>query len=255
MVCSDLTPLANPSTSSSTQPAAPSLDSKSATHTSIQSLYGDDAATFIACNVTAESEVQNLIAEAAAWGGRLDILVNNAGIATASTSTGPAPRMHELASDAWDAQMNINARGVFYGCKHALAQFLAQEPRAPNDRGDASRGWIVNLASALATTGFPRAPAYVASKHAVLGITRQVAVDYAPDRVHCNAISPGWSDTNMIAALTSNPMANEWLRAKHPWGALGQPSDVAKAAVFLASDEASWVTGVNLGVDGGYTAQ
>lgn len=150
--------------------------------------------------------------------------------------------------------MNINTRGVFLGCKAAIAQFLAQEPSTTNARGDATRGWIINTASMLGLVAFPNAPCYVTSKHAVVGLTKQIAVDYAKDRIHCNALCPGFIATAMVKEFLPDE-AEPMLAAAHPWGKLGTPDDVAKAAVFLASDDASWITGVPLVIDGGYTAQ
>lgn len=155
----------------------------------------------------------------------------------------------------FDKTLAINTRGVFLGCKYALQQFLVQAPHAPNDRGDATRGWIVNTASMLGVVGTANAPSYVASKHAVVGLTKAIAIDYARDRIHCNALCPGFVSSAMISGIVSDEATATGLAAAHPWGTLGLPDDVAKAAVFLASDDASWITGVPLLIDGGYVAQ
>ena len=110
-------------------------------------------------------------------------MVNNAGIAIEGLRGTP---IHETADETFDKTIRINARGVFLGCKYATGQMLKQEPHANGDRG-----WIINTASITGLIGFPGAPSYSASKGAVVQLTRQVAVDYAPHRIHCNALCPG----------------------------------------------------------------
>lgn len=162
----------------------------------------------------------------------------------------------------------VNSTGVFLGCKHAIGQFLKQEP---NHQG--RRGWIVNVSSMLGYVGIrggtglitlpfflqcsPHASsaAYCASKGAVLNLTHQIALDYAKDRIHCNALCPGFTKTAMTKGNYENEEVNRDMISTTPWGNWGTPEDVAKAAVFLASDDAAWVTGVGLPVDGGYLAQ
>lgn len=160
------------------------------------------------------------------------------GIAAETASWGENLRVHDTATEDFDRTMAINARGVWLGCKYALAQFLEQEALPANSRGERARGWIVNMASMLGTVGFPNTPCYTPSKHAVVGMTRQIAVDYAKDRIHCNALCPGFVETPMIGALQQNQEQRAMLSAAHPWGALGVAEDVAKAAVFLVSDDA-----------------
>ncbi|MCJ1271349.1 hypothetical protein MMC22_011249 [Lobaria immixta] len=145
----------------------------------------------------------------------------------------------------------VNLRGVFLGCKFACAQFLNQELDS-NGR----RGWIVNTASMLGLVGMSGgAAAYCASKGAVVNLTKQVAVDYAKDRIHCNALCPGFTKTAMTKVNYEDPAVSAHMVATTPWGEWGNVADVAKGAVFLASDDAAWVTGVPLPVDGGYLAQ
>ena len=120
-------------------------------------------------------------------------MVNNAGIALEVEGLAAQPggiRVHETATSTFDKTMEINTRGVFLGCKYAIQQFLAQEPLPVNSRGDITRGWIVNMGSTGGLVALSGAPCYTASKHAVVGLTKQIAVDYAKDRVHCNAICP-----------------------------------------------------------------
>ena len=121
-------------------------------------------------------------------------MVNNAGVAvegSAVTGVGGIARLHNIPAAIFDQTMSINTRGVFLGCKYAITQMLNQEPLPANGRGDQTRGWIVNMASILGNVALTGAPSYTVSKHAVMGITKQVAVDYAKDRIHCNSICPG----------------------------------------------------------------
>lgn len=108
----------------------------------------------------------------------------------------------------------------------------------------------------LGLVGFSKAPCYVSSKHAVVGLTKVIAIDYAQDRIHCNCLCPGFVQTAMIKTnITTDAEAVAGIGGLHPWGQLGTPDDVAKAAVFLASDDASWMTGHSMVIDGGFTAQ
>ncbi|MCJ1430931.1 hypothetical protein MMC27_000281, partial [Xylographa pallens] len=167
---------------------------------------------------------------------------------------------------------NINSRSVFLGCKHAVGQFLKQEPR-PNKH----RGWIINTASMLGVVGLKpgaceqiniplpseslaktlRLPlaAYCASKGAVVLLTKQIAVEYGKEKIHCNALCPGYLKTPMTEPIYNDPKNRADIEAMTPWGEWGNVEDVAACAVFLASDDAAYVTGVPLMIDGGYTAQ
>ncbi|KAK4987897.1 hypothetical protein LTR66_007469 [Elasticomyces elasticus] len=216
--------------------------------------HGKEAAIFVACNVTDEKQIENLVAEAVKWGGRLDIMCTYAGIAV-EAGHGLSKRLHETDVSDFDRAMAVNTRGVWLCCKYALAQMMEQEPREPNARGERTRGWIVNAASMLGLIALPRGPCYVPSKHAVVGMTKQIALDYAQDRIHCNALCPGFVKSPMIASMISSKEGEEGLAASHPWNSLGVPEDVADAALFLASDEAAWITGHSMVIDGGYTAQ
>ncbi|KAF2429049.1 putative short chain type dehydrogenase [Tothia fuscella] len=199
-------------------------------------------------DVTSAEQVKRLIEGAVRSFGRLDIMVNCAGIAV-EASTGDIP-VWDVEESTWDANMSVNAKGVFLGCKYAAAQMVKQDP-GPN--GD--RGWIINLGSVVGLRGLPGVVSYCASKHAVVGITKAVALDCAPFRVRCNAICPGWTETAMVEPIFAKEGVRAAIEALHPFRGLGQPEDIAKAAVFLASEDSSWVTGTMLSVDGGYTAK
>lgn len=210
-------------------------------------LHGSDRAIYIQADVTSPSAWASAIATCVQTFCRLDILCNNAGISVESTHPTPL-QIHETSEEDWDRTLAINAKSVFLGCKYALAQMLTQEPLP----GLKDRGWIVNTSSVQGLVAYHNTPAYTASKGAVSQLTKQVALDYAPMRVHCNAICPGFLRTTMTQNLQSDPAAQAEIDRQHPFGGMGDVEDVAKSVVFLASEDASWVTGVNLPVDGGY---
>jgi len=214
----------------------------------LQRLHGNDRAVFVKADVTSAADVEAAVAECIEVFGRLDIMANNAGISVESTHAIPHG-IHELSEHDWDRTMAINVKGVFLGCKYALAQMIKQEPLP----GQRDKGWIVNTASVQGLVAYHNTPAYTASKGAVAQLTKQVALDYAPHRIHCNAICPGFLRTVMTQNLQNDPAAQAEIDKAHPFGGMGHPDDVAKAVVFLASDDVAWMTGVNMPVDGGYT--
>jgi NAD(P)-dependent dehydrogenase (short-subunit alcohol dehydrogenase family) len=178
-------------------------------------------------------------------------IVNNAGVALEQHQTGGGKRMHEVDEKTFDGTIKVNSKGVFLGCKYAIAQMLKQDIIAEN--GD--RGWVINIASVAGWIGIPSASSYSASKHACIGITRVAAVEYGPDHIHVNAICPGYIETPMTETIRARDDRHEAVVAQHPWGRFGKPDEIAKAAVFLASDDASFMTGVPMPVDGGYLAR
>ncbi len=149
----------------------------------------------------------------------------------------------------WEQVIAVNLSGVSYGCLHGLEAMKGQ-----------GGGCIINMTSIAGMVGFgaPDVPAgpfsYVASKHGVIGLTRQFALDAAPE-VRVNCICPGFVDTSLIAVLTQAQPLLQWLHESTPMGRLGQPEEIAKAALFLASDDSSFMTGAPLVVDGGWTAR
>ncbi|MGZ0189434.1 MAG: SDR family NAD(P)-dependent oxidoreductase [Alphaproteobacteria bacterium] len=197
-------------------------------------------AEFMACDVTKSVDLEAAVARAVTHGGRLDIMVNNA-------ATRCSKPMHETTEDDWDRVMGVNAKGVFLGCRAAVRQMLNQEAR------DEVRGRIVNISSQHGMVRGPHAFAYGVGKSTVVYMTRQIAGDYAEHGIVCNAVAPG----KILTGKTGTPVAPEALKYSHsrtPWPRLGRPSDVANAALFLASDEATFITGENLMVDGGWMA-
>jgi glucose 1-dehydrogenase len=191
-------------------------------------------------DVSLWSDIDRVVTAAVERFGRLDVMVNNAAI---YTSTNLVDTTHEQ----WRRVMSVNLDGVFFGCKRAVQQMLLQEPLCE------VRGRIINLASQQGMIACPGDPAYGVSKAAVAHLTRQIAVDYARDLIVCNAIAPGKIVTGRTG-IAVDPDLLAYSRARTPWPRLGEPRDVAAAAAFLASDMASYVTGVSLLVDGGWMA-
>ncbi|KAL6921119.1 hypothetical protein ACHAP8_012373 [Fusarium lateritium] len=204
-------------------------------------------AIFVQTDVSKSTAVEELVTRTVIQFGRVDVLVNNAGI---SIEAGKTPcRIHETPEEWWDLTMAVNLKSIFLTSKYAIAQMLKQKT---NESGD--RGWIINISSIFGVVGGYTIPSYAASKGAVSNLTRSVALDYAKDGIHCNAICPGYTET-AIFADTIKIHDKESIRAKHPLHGTGTPQDLVGAAIFLASQEARWITGVCLPVDGGYTAQ
>lgn len=191
-----------------------------------------------ACDVTKEADIQAAIARAKDEFGALDFMINNAGVQLEIP-------LHETTNDQYDWVFNVNARGVFWGCKHAVDAM----------RAGGNGGTIVNTASALSLVADAFLPVYTASKHAVLGFTRSVGVAYAEDGIRCNCVCPGDMETPMIQQYweaTGDPeKAKAEMAAAYPAKRIGQPGEVAKAILFLASDESSYVNAIFMQVDGG----
>jgi glucose 1-dehydrogenase len=198
-------------------------------------------AVFRRCDVSAWADVDALVGLAVARFGALDVMVNNA------ATRGQGKPLLETTPEDWDHVMAVNARGVFFGCKRAVAQMLTQPMQ-----GDA-RGRIVNVASQHGMVAAPGKLAYGVGKAAVVYMTRQIAVDYAREGIVCNAVAPGRILTGR-PETTPGTDALDYSRSRTPMPRLGAPEDVARAALFLASAEASFVTGHNLMVDGGWMA-
>lgn len=214
----------------------------------ITKLHGDGRATFVKADVTSAHDVEAAIATCVEVFGRVDILCANAGISVESAHVNPHG-IHELSEGDWDKTMAINAKGVFLCNKYAIIQMLKQSILP----GHQDRGWIVNTSSVQGLVAYHNTPAYTASKGAVAQLTKQVALDYAKDRIHVNAICPGFLRTTMTQNLQNDPVKQAEIDNAHPFGGMGTVEDVAKAVLFLASDDVGWVHGVNLPVDGTFT--
>jgi NAD(P)-dependent dehydrogenase (short-subunit alcohol dehydrogenase family) len=197
-------------------------------------------AHFHKTDVAQWDDVDALIADTVARHGRLDIMVNNAAI---FSGTG----LLDSSSADWERVMGVNMTGMFYGCKRAVQQMVLQEPQ------NEVRGRLINLGSQQGIVNSPHDTAYGVSKAGAIYITGQIAVDYAKDLIVCNCISPGKVVTGK-PGLPMDPALLENARRRTPWPRLGRPEDIANAAVFLASDRATFMTGANLVVDGGWLA-
>jgi len=196
-------------------------------------------------DVAEESLVKAAIEQVAATEGRLDILVNNAGISHVGT-------ILETSLEDWERVMRVNARGPFLCAREAVRQMLAQLPAG---------GVIINMSSVAATIGIDRRLPYCASKGAVLALTRSIAIDFATKGIRCNAICPGTVQTPFVEDYLARHFADhedevrQQLHARQPIGRMGRPDEIAHAALYLASDEAAFVTGSALVIDGGWTAR
>lgn len=201
------------------------------------------AAIFVQTDVADASAVETLVQRTLDHFGRLDVLVSNAGIGGRSLGDGP---VHQCSLEAWEQIMAVNLRGTFLACKYALPAMF--------ERG----GSIVTIASVLGlvgTQGLFDTHAYATSKAGIIGLTRNMAAHYARQGIRANAIAPGLIDTRMAARTKATPELATQVAFWQPLGVVGQPRDVADAAVFLASDEARFITGIVLPVDGGWTVQ
>jgi 2-keto-3-deoxy-L-fuconate dehydrogenase len=196
-------------------------------------------------DATDEAQVSTTMQQIGSTHGRLDILVNNAGISHVGN-------LLETSAEDWDRVMRINSFGVFLCAREAVRQMLAQQPQG---------GVIVNIASAAGLIGVERRLPYSASKGAVISMTRAIAIDHVTQSIRCNAICPGTVDTPFVAGYLARNFrgreeeARQQLHARQPIGRMGRADEIAYAALYLAADEASFVTGSLLVIDGGWTAK
>ena len=207
----------------------------------IQSAGGK--AEFWQLDVSREGDVKRVLDEISVKFGRIEVLVNNAGLSGVNKPT------HEITEREWDALMAVNVKGVFFCTKHVIPHMKA-----------VGGGSIINLSSIYGLVGAGDVPPYHASKGAVRLMTKNDALIYAPDKIRVNSIHPGFIWTAMVENFAAGlPVgideARQAMAAKHPLGHVGEPDDIGWGIVYLASDESKFITGSELVIDGGYTAQ
>lgn len=190
---------------------------------------------FHQCDVADYDQVETLVESTVEEYGRLDIMVNNAGIARTGTVEG-------ISLADWQAVIDVNLTGVMYGSRAALPHLKDAD------------GSIVNIASIYGLVGGPGSAAYSAAKGGVVNLTREMAIDYADAGVRVNSVCPGFVDTPMTDEYLDQDEFYEFVRGETPMDRVAEPEEVAGIAMFLASDEASYITGANIPVDGGWTA-
>ncbi|MER6975606.1 SDR family NAD(P)-dependent oxidoreductase [Streptomyces carpinensis] len=191
--------------------------------------------TYASLDVASEADWQRVIAEVIEHHGRLDFLVNNAGIIAYET-------VHELTSEEWNRVVAVNQTGTWLGMREVIPQMITQ-----------GGGSIINVSSIWGSAAVAGAHAYHATKGAVRNMSKSAAVSYAKERVRVNSVHPGFIWTPLTEAQA--PEVNEYVISQTPMGRAGRPEEIAAGVVFLASDEASFVTGSELVIDGGYLAQ
>lgn len=217
------------------------IDARAGEGTVAQIRASGGEATFVRADVSVDQQVADLVAQAVAMYGRLDVAFNKAGV-----TQNPLP-LAEQASDTYDKVFDVSVRGVWHCMRHEIRQMLGQ-----------GGGTIVNMGSLSSVVGIPGLATYSGSKHAVLGLTRAAALDHAKQGIRINAVGPGTIDTPMIGRfveLAGTDAVMEPIRAAHPIGRTGLPSEVAEAVLWLSSDASSFVVGQMLMVDGRYSVQ
>ena len=204
---------------------------------SIKKSGGD--AIFVKCDVSNEKNVKALLKKTISTYGRLDYAFNNAGIEGKSAS------IHECSEDNWDKTLNINLKGIWLCMKNEIPEMIKQ-----------GKGVIINCSSVAGLVGYQGLPAYVASKHGVIGLTKTAALEYAKIGIRVNAVCPGVIQTPMIDRLTGKKKELiEQFTALEPMKRFGRAEEIANTVIWLCSDEASFVTGIAMPVDGGFVAQ
>ncbi len=194
-------------------------------------------AVFVKADSSSPEDNERLVKETLKAFGKLDVAVNNAGIG------GEVNKAGDMSVEGWKRVIDINLSGVFYGVKYQAPAMVKN-----------GSGSIINIASILGQAGFATSSGYVAAKHGVVGLTKSAAWEYAKDKVRINAVGPGFIYSGMVNEETMGREALDFLETKHAFGRLGEPEEIAAMLLFLASDDASFVTGSYYPVDGGYLA-
>lgn len=192
---------------------------------------------FVKTDVSKADDVNGMIETCLEKFGRIDILINNAGI----VRFGP---LEETSEEDWDAVLDVNLKSVFLASKRAIPEMLKQE-----------KGKIINVSSIAGLVGFEGAGAYCASKGGMIALTREMALEYAKHRINVNCIAPGVIKTNMTKDMLSDSAQKSFFEESTPYPRMGEPQDIAFAAVYLSSEESDFVNGHVLVVDGGWVAR
>ncbi|MBA7630448.1 Dihydroanticapsin 7-dehydrogenase [subsurface metagenome] len=195
-------------------------------------------AIFIKTDVSRAEDVQNMIKTTVDTYGKLDVLFNNAGIGEQATA-----KTADCIEEHWDKVLAIDLKGTWLVMKYAIPEMLK-----------AGGGSIINVASQMATRANVGFPSYTAAKGGILSLSRATAIEYAGNNIRVNVLEPGYINTPMAEGVVSNPERSKKVKQGTPQHRLGEPEEVARAALFLASDESSYITGAELAVDGGLTA-
>jgi len=188
-------------------------------------------------NVASEEDWVHIANETVAKFGKIDILVNNAGISNATPFL-------ELTVESWEKTMSVNLTSIFLGQKHVIPHMI-----------EAGGGSIINISSIAGLTGGSGTGPYTASKGAVRMLTKATAVDFAQYNIRANSVHPGYIETPMTIDLFNDENMRQWFQSQCPLPRLGKPEDIANGVLFLASDESSYITGIELPIDGGYYAK
>jgi len=194
-------------------------------------------AIFIKTDVSKANDIDKMVKNCLDKFGRIDILVNNAGIYKAYN-------LHEMSEQDWDEIIDINLESIFLGSKKVIPEMFKQ-----------GNGKIINTTSIAGLVGFAQSGAYCASKGGIIALTKEMAIEYAPKKINVNCIAPGVIKTAMTKDMLADPAAKELLESNTLYPRLGEPGDIAQAAVYLASDESDFVNGEVLVVDGGWIAK
>lgn len=229
IVCSDLKPDA--------LKGGYETDIATPTHEAIRKAGGE--AIFVKCDVTKVKEVKACVDAAVKTYGRLDIMMANAGVFTRMS------KIHETTEEEYDFTMGVNIKGVWNADQQGIARFLEQ----------GQGGKVINLVSIGGLVGLANEPAYCASKGAAANLTRQLAIDYGPDKITVNGICPNYAPTAMCRPYYEDPVVKKFVEDVTPLGRWVLAEEIAKLAVFLASSDADFITGSLITIDGGYTAR
>jgi len=194
--------------------------------------------TFIQCDVSKSAQVDSLVKSTVEKFGKIDVMVNNAGVGTSGSAL-------DTTDDVWHQTIEVNLSGVFYGIRAAA--------NAMKNAG--TKGSIINISSILGEVGMPGAISYCASKGGIVQLTHASALDLAPLGIKVNAIAPGFIETNMTKDFLANPDFKKMIESNTPMGHTGKAEEIANTALFLASDESSYITGDVVLVDGGWIAR